>query len=284
MKHLNSKGRDLVRQIQINDEYVLPLNEETLVMGILNITPDSFSDGGKFNELNDALARAEMLVNDGASIIDIGGESTRPGHEQVTIEEEINRVVPVIEKLNEHINVPISIDTYKAKVAERALAAGASIINDIWGVKKDQEIAAVAKEYEAPIILMHNKDTPSYDDLIEDMKKSLYESINIVKAHGVQDDKIIIDPGIGFGKTLEHNLLAMRRLHELKTLGYPILLGTSRKSMIGAVLDLPVDERLEGTIATVCYGIQQGVDIVRVHDVKEIKRAVTMMDKMIGKG
>src|SRR5690625_4820856 len=253
-------------------------------MGILNITPDSFSDGGKFNELNDALARAEMLVNDGASIIDIGGESTRPGHEQVTIEEEINRVVPVIEKLNEHINVPISIDTYKAKVAERALAAGASIINDIWGVKKDQEIAAVAKEYEAPIILMHNKDTPSYDDLIEDMKKSLYESINIVKAHGVQDDKIIIDPGIGFGKTLEHNLLAMRRLHELKTLGYPILLGTSRKSMIGAVLDLPVDERLEGTIATVCYGIQQGVDIVRVHDVKEIKRAVTMMDKMIGKG
>ena len=284
MKHLNSKGRDLVRQIQINDEYVLPLNKETLVMGILNITPDSFSDGGKFNELNDALARAEMLVNDGASIIDIGGESTRPGHEQVTIEEEINRVVPVIEKLNEHINVPISIDTYKAKVAERALAAGASIINDIWGVKKDQEIAAVAKEYEAPIILMHNKDTPSYDDLIEDMKKSLYESINIVKAHGVQDDKIIIDPGIGFGKTLEHNLLAMRRLHELKTLGYPILLGTSRKSMIGAVLDLPVDERLEGTIATVCYGIQQGVDIVRVHDVKEIKRAVTMMDKMIGKG
>ena len=284
MKHLNSKGRELVRQIQINDEYVLPLNKETLVMGILNITPDSFSDGGKFNELNDALARAEMLVNDGASIIDIGGESTRPGHEQVTIEEEINRVVPVIEKLNEHINVPISIDTYKAKVAERALAAGASIINDIWGVKKDQEIAAVAKEYEAPIILMHNKDTPSYDDLIEDMKKSLYESINIVKAHGVQDDKIIIDPGIGFGKTLEHNLLAMRRLHELKTLGYPILLGTSRKSMIGAVLDLPVDERLEGTIATVCYGIQQGVDIVRVHDVKEIKRAVTMMDKMIGKG
>jgi len=284
LKHLNSKGRELVRQIQINDEYVLPLNKETLVMGILNITPDSFSDGGKFNELNDALARAEMLVNDGASIIDIGGESTRPGHEQVTIEEEINRVVPVIEKLNEHINVPISIDTYKAKVAERALAAGASIINDIWGVKKDQEIAAVAKEYEAPIILMHNKDTPSYDDLIEDMKKSLYESINIVKAHGVQDDKIIIDPGIGFGKTLEHNLLAMRRLHELKTLGYPILLGTSRKSMIGAVLDLPVDERLEGTIATVCYGIQQGVDIVRVHDVKEIKRAVTMMDKMIGKG
>src|SRR5690625_2402210 len=224
-----------------------------------------------------------MLVNDGAHIIDIGGESTRPGHEEVSVLEEIGRVVPVIEKLSENIDVPISIDTYKAEVAERALLAGASIINDIWGAKKDSEMPAVAKQFDAPIILMHNKEIASYDDLIEDMKRSLYESINIVKAHGVNDDNIIIDPGIGFGKTLKQNLLVMRRLHELKTLGYPILLGTSRKSMIGKVLKLPVDERLEGTIATVCYGIQQGVDIVRVHDVKEIKRAVTMMDYMMGK-
>lgn len=273
-----------MRKVHINDQFVLDFNEETIVMGILNITPDSFSDGGKYNDVSVAIKHANEMQNDGAKIIDIGGESTRPGHKPVSAQEEIERVVPVIETLKTEIDVPISIDTFKAKTADHALKAGAHIINDIWGAKKDEEIAAVAKQYDAPIILMHNQDTMEYDDLIEDMKKSLYESINICKKYGVDDSKIILDPGVGFAKTLEHNLLAIRRMSELKTLGYPILLGTSRKSVVGGVLDLPVNERLEGTIATVCYGIQQGADIVRVHDVKEVVRAVKMMDAMIGKG
>ncbi|MGM8215690.1 dihydropteroate synthase [Bacillaceae bacterium W0354] len=273
-----------MRTIRVRDQHVLHLDQETLIMGILNVTPDSFSDGGKFDELEFALKHGEQLVKDGAHIIDIGGESTRPGHKPVTVTEEIDRVVPIIQEMNNKVPIPISIDTYKAKTADAALKAGASIINDIWGAKKDPEISAVAKSYDAPIVLMHNQDVPTYDDLIEDMKRSLFESIEIAKKHGVEDAKIILDPGIGFGKTFEQNLLVMRRLHELKSLGYPILLGTSRKSLIGGVLDLPVDDRLEGTMATVCYGIQQGVEIVRVHDVKEVTRATRMMDAMIGKG
>lgn len=270
--------------MNINNQFQLDFSKKTIIMGILNVTPDSFSDGGKFNRLDDAVERAQRLVADGAGIIDIGGESTRPGHEPVSHEEESARVVPVIERLVKTIDTPISIDTFKAKTAENALQAGATIINDVWGAKADPEITAVAKSFNAPIILMHNQDDPDYDDIIEDMKKSLSESIEIAKKNGVSDEKIILDPGVGFGKTLEQNLLVMRRLGELKTMGYPILLGTSRKSMIGKVLDLPVEERLEGTIATVCSGIQQGVEIVRVHDVKEINRAAKMMDAMLGKG
>ncbi|MFC0014548.1 MULTISPECIES: dihydropteroate synthase [Allobacillus] len=273
-----------MKSLTINSQSRIDFSKKTTIMGILNVTPDSFSDGGKFNQLDDAVERAKRLVADGAGIIDIGGESTRPGHEPVSYEEESERVVPVIERLAKSMDTPISIDTFKAKTAENALQAGATIINDVWGAKADPEITAVAKSFDAPIILMHNQDAPHYDDLIEDMKKSLAESIEIAKKNGVSEDKIIIDPGIGFGKTLEQNLLVMRRLSELKAMGYPILLGTSRKSMIGKVLDLPVDERIEGTIATVCSGIQQGVEIVRVHDVKEVNRAVQMMDAMLGKG
>ncbi|SER16132.1 dihydropteroate synthase [Piscibacillus halophilus] len=273
-----------MRQLDINENMTLQFDQETVVMGILNVTPDSFSDGGKFNSTSTAIKHAGQMVNDGAKIIDIGGESTRPGHKPVEADEEIGRVVPVIEELTKHVQVPLSIDTFKSKTADAALKAGAHIINDVWGAKQDPEIAAVAKEYKAPIILMHNQGEPEYDDVIEDMKKSLSESIEIAQQHGVTDDQIILDPGVGFGKTLEQNLLVMRRLHELRTLGYPILLGTSRKSMIGKALDLPVDERLEGTIATVCYGIQQGCEIVRVHDVKEVSRAAKMMDSMMGKG
>ncbi|TFB21142.1 dihydropteroate synthase [Filobacillus milosensis] len=253
-------------------------------MGILNVTPDSFSDGGQFNETSKAVQHAQEMEANGAKIIDVGGESTRPGHEPVDALEEIDRVVPIIEQLKDQVNIPISIDTFKAKTSDASLQAGASIINDVWGAKADPEIAAVAKQHDVPIILMHNQTETKYDDMIEDMKKSLSESIEIAKKHGVPDEHIILDPGVGFGKTYEQNLLAMRRLHELKVLGYPILLGTSRKSMIGHALDLPAEERVEGTIATVCYGIQQGVDLVRVHDVKEVQRAVKMMDLMMGKG
>ena len=273
-----------MKEFKVTDNISFDFSQETLIMGILNITPDSFSDGGKYNRLDDAVNHAKKLAEDGAKIIDIGGESTRPGHEPVSAEEEIDRIVPVIKQLNESIPTPLSVDTFKAKTAEAALQAGGNIINDIWGAKADPEIAAVAKTFGAPIILMHNQDDPVYDDLIEDMKKSLSESIEIAKRYGVSDEQIILDLGIGFGKTLEQNFLAMRRLSELKTLGYPILLGTSRKSMIGKLLDLPPEERLEGTIATVCAGIQQGVDFVRVHDVKEVKRAVDVMDAMLGKG
>ncbi|NIK12686.1 dihydropteroate synthase [Alkalibacillus almallahensis] len=262
----------------------LQLFDQTMVMGILNVTPDSFSDGGQFNDLERAVAQAEQMVADGATVIDVGGESTRPGHTPVSAEEEIDRVVPVIQALSDHISVPISIDTFKAKTAEAAVRAGATIINDVWGAKHDPEIGAVAKKYNCPIILMHNQAESDYDDLMDDIKTSLKESIEIVKQQGVNDEQIILDPGVGFGKTHQQNLLAMRRMQELKTLGYPILLGTSRKSIVGKTLGLPVEERLEGTIATICQGVSQGVDIVRVHDVKEVKRAVDMMDAMLGKG
>ncbi|MDQ0158471.1 dihydropteroate synthase [Alkalibacillus salilacus] len=262
----------------------LPLFDQTMVMGILNVTPDSFSDGGQFNDLERAVAQAEQMVADGATVIDVGGESTRPGHTPVSVEEEINRVVPVIQALTEHLSVPISIDTYKAKTAEAAVQAGATIINDVWGAKHDPEIGTIAKKYGCPIILMHNQTEPNYDDLMDDLKISLKGSIETVKQQGVKDEQIILDPGVGFGKTHQQNLLVMRRMQELKTLGYPILLGTSRKSVVGKTLDLTVEERLEGTIATVCQGVSQGVDIVRVHDVKEVKRAVDMMDAMLGKG
>ncbi|MET3683741.1 dihydropteroate synthase [Alkalibacillus flavidus] len=261
----------------------LRLHEETAIMGILNVTPDSFSDGGQFDRLNDAVQQAKQMESDGAKIIDVGGESTRPGHTPVTVQEEIDRVEPVIKALSDTINSPISIDTFKADTAQAAARAGATMINDVWGAKYDPEIAAVAHEFDIPIVLMHNQTQPVYDDMVDDMKASLVESINIVKQYGVSDDQIILDPGVGFGKTLHQNLLVMRRLHEFKALGYPVLLGTSRKSLIGKTLDLPVDERLEGTIATVCQGVSQGVEIVRVHDVKAVYRATKMMDAMLGK-
>ncbi|MFE6139865.1 dihydropteroate synthase [Bacillus sp. NPDC057893] len=265
-------------------EYTLNLNEKTLIMGILNVTPDSFSDGGSYNEVDAAVRHAKEMKNEGAHIIDIGGESTRPGFAKVSVEEEIKRVVPMIQAVSKEAKIPISIDTYKAEVAKQAIEAGAHIINDIWGAKAEPKIAGVAAYYDVPIILMHNRDNMNYRNLMADMIADLYESIKIAKDAGVRDENIILDPGIGFAKTPEQNLEAMRNLEQLNVLGYPVLLGTSRKSFIGHVLDLPVEERLEGTGATVCLGIEKGCEFIRVHDVKEMARMAKMMDAMIGKG
>ncbi|WP_257029498.1 dihydropteroate synthase [Neobacillus driksii] len=253
-------------------------------MGILNATPDSFSDGGKYNNMEHAIEHAKEMVENGADIIDIGGESTRPGYTVISEDEEIERVVPVIEAISKHVSVPISIDTYKAKVAQRAIEAGAHIINDIWGAKADDKMAAVAAEYNVPIILMHNRHDRNYSFFIRDVLNDLYESINIVKQAGVRNEQIILDPGIGFAKDLNENILMMQNLDTLAALGYPVLLGTSKKSMIGQALNLPVEERMEGTGATVCYGIQKGCQIIRIHDVKEMSRMAKMMDILMGKG
>lgn len=252
-------------------------------MGILNVTPDSFSDGGRYNNEEAALIQAEKMINEGVDIIDVGGESTRPGHEKISDEEEINRVVHVVKALKKRFDKPISIDTYKSEVARHALEAGADIINDIWGAKADPKMARVAAYYQAPIILMHNRDNMNYRNLMEDMISDLRESITIVKNAGVPDGKIILDPGIGFAKNYEHNLEVMRNLDKIVNMGYPVLLATSRKRFIGTALDLPVDERVEGTGASICLGIDRGCHMVRVHDVKEMTRMARMMDAMLDK-
>ncbi|MFV9511707.1 dihydropteroate synthase [Tepidibacillus sp. LV47] len=259
----------------------LPIGRQTLVMGILNVTPDSFSDGGKYNDLDRAIIHAKQMIEDGADIIDVGGESTRPGHQEVSLEEELKRVIPIIERLAKEISVPISVDTYKAEVAKKAIEAGAHIINDVWGFKKDKEMAKVAAELEVPVILMHNRFDMNYQSLMDDIIKDLRESIQLALKAGVKEENIILDPGIGFAKTYEQNLVVMNRLDEIVSLGYPVLLGTSRKSMIGLTLNLPVDDRVEGTAATVALGIAKGCKIVRVHDVKEMKRIAKMMDAMV---
>ncbi|SDW74123.1 Dihydropteroate synthase [Marinococcus luteus] len=260
----------------------LDFSLKTFVMGILNVTPDSFSDGGRYSEVEQAVAQAEKLVEDGADIIDIGGESTRPGATFVEAEEEQRRIVPVLEALRGRIGVPISVDTYKASTAEAAVEAGADIINDVWGAKADPDMARVAAEYDVPIILMHNRDNTEYQDLMPDMIKDVYESIAICERAGVKADRIILDPGIGFAKTYEQNLEAMRNMDQFTSLSYPVLLGSSRKSLISKTLELPAHDRVEGTGATVSLGIERGCDIVRVHDVKEMTRVARMMDAMLG--
>ncbi|WP_110114698.1 dihydropteroate synthase [Bacillus sp. CGMCC 1.16541] len=265
-------------------KYTLDYKNQTLIMGILNTTPDSFSDGGKYNQVDQAVAHAHQMVEHGAHIIDVGGESTRPGAEKVSKEEELARVIPVVRALSQHVEVPISVDTYKAEVAKQSIEAGAHIINDVWGAKADPEMAEVAATYGVPIILMHNREQRDYHDLIPDMISDLYESIDIVKRAGVEDRQIILDPGIGFAKGMRENLEVMRNLEQFSTLGYPLLLGTSRKSMIGKVLDLPPSERMEGTAATVGMGISKGIHITRVHDVLGIARFAKMMDVLVGKG
>ncbi|WP_248563300.1 dihydropteroate synthase [Niallia sp. NCCP-28] len=264
--------------------YTLDYKNKTLIMGILNVNPDSFSDGGKYNRRDYALKHALNMIENGAHIIDIGGESTRPGYVEISIEEELERVIPIIEAIAAEVDVPISIDTYKSPVAKEALKAGAHIINDIWGAKKDPSIAMIAAEKKVPIILMHNREDRKYTNFIEDVLIDIAESIQIAKNAGVAESNIILDPGIGFAKSLQQNLEMMRGLDKLVELGYPVLLGTSKKSMIGNVLDLPVAERMEGTGATVCFGIQKGCQIVRVHDVKEMARMARMMDALMGKG
>lgn len=273
----------------------------TYVMGILNVTPDSFSGDGiiaRGDAVDFAVQQAAEFLEHGADILDVGGESTRPGSAPVNAEEEMERVVPVIDAL--HTNFPnaiISIDTYKARVAEAAIRAGAHIVNDVWGFRADSEIASVAAKYKTPVILMHNRSNPAsvevreklggtylgaeYDDLLEDVKRELLVSVEIAKKDGVQENVILLDPGIGFGKTREHNLELINRLGEIRALGYPILLGTSRKSFIGFTLDLPPDQRIEGTAATVAVGITRGADIIRVHDVKEMARVAKMTDAMV---
>lgn len=259
-----------------NKEY--KLGERTYIMGILNVTPDSFSDGGKFNEMEAAVSQAKKLVEAGADIIDVGGESTRPGAEYVTEEEEIKRVVPIIKAIKKELDVTISIDTYKSKTAEEAIKAGADIINDIWGAKYDKNIAKVAAKYNVPIILMHNREDKPYANLMEDIINDLQESIDIALEAGVKKENIILDPGIGFAKTYEENLMVMNKCEVIRDMGYPVLLGTSRKSMIGLTLNLPVNERVEGTIATTVMGIMKGMEFIRVHDVLENKRAAIMTD------
>ena len=264
--------------------YTLDWSKKTIIMGILNATPDSFSDGGKFNKVEIAVERAKEMVANGADIIDIGGESTRPGFAAVPLEEELERVIPIIRGIAEQVKVPISIDTYKAEVARQAIDAGAHIINDVWGAKADENMGRVAADYGVPIVLMHNRHDRNYNVFMRDVINDLYESIAIVKHAGVKDEQIILDPGIGFARNYQENLLTMQNLDTIVKLGYPVLLGTSRKSMIGQALDLPVHERMEGTGATICYGIQKGCQMIRVHDVKEMSRMAKMMDALIGKG
>ena len=260
---------------------VINFDERTYVMGILNVTPDSFSDGGNYNEVDAAVKRAKEMVEEGADIIDIGGESTRPGADYVSEEEEIERVVPIIKAIKKELDVLISIDTYKSKTAEAAIKAGADIINDVWGFKKDSNMAKVAAEYNVPCILMHNREPKPYKNLMKDLIDDLIESINIALDAGVKRENIILDPGIGFAKTYEENLIVMDNLEKIVDLGFPVLLATSRKSMIGLALDLPVNERVEGTVATTVIGIMKGCRMVRVHDVLENKRACVMTDKII---
>ena len=263
--------------------YTLDYGKKTLIMGVLNVTPDSFSDGGKYNSIDNAVRRATEMVEQGVDIIDIGGESTRPGYTPISVEEELSRLIPVIEAITKSVPVPLSIDTFKAETAKESIKAGAHIINDIWGAKADPNMGKVAAELKVPIILQHNRDNNQYQSFFRDCLNDIYESISIVKKAGVTDDQIILDPGIGFAKDLAKDLEMMRNLHTFVSLGYPVLLGPSRKRMIGGVLDLPVNERLEGTGAAVCFGIQKGCQIVRVHDVKEISRMAKMMDAMMGK-
>ena len=253
----------------------------TYIMGILNATPDSFSDGGKFNSIDAALYRAEQIVNEGGDIIDIGGESTRPGHTQISDSEEIERTAPIIEAVSGCFELPVSIDTYKPAVAEAALKAGAVMVNDIWGFKYDKKIADITARYGAACCLMHNRDNTDYGDLITDVLNELGQSVEIALAAGVDKNKICIDPGVGFGKTYEHNLEIINKLDRLSALGFPVLLGTSRKSVIGLALDLPVEKRLEGTLATSVVGVMKGCRFLRVHDVLANKRAVMMTEKIL---
>ena len=266
----------------------LKLGQRTLVMGVLNATPDSFSDGGLFGSPEAAVERAKEMVAEGADIIDAGGESSRPGADLVPDEVEMDRVLPVVEKLANTVDVPISIDTCKSSVARRALDAGAGIVNDISALRGDPNMASVIADAGVPIVLMHMQGVPKdmqrhphYDSLIHETISFLRARVRAAMAAGISPNQIIIDPGIGFGKTVAHNLEIIRRLRDFRSLGKPILIGTSRKSFIGKVLDLPVDDRREGTAATVAAAITNGADIVRVHDVREMARVARMTDAIV---
>lgn len=249
---------------------------ECYIMGILNVTPDSFSDGGRWNDLEKAKQHTADMIAEGAAIVDIGGESTRHGHVQISVQEEIDRVVPMIEMVKKNFDVPVSIDSYKSQVVEAALKAGADLVNDIWGLKYDRHVADLIAEYQVPCCLMHNREKAEYTSFLDEMCRDLRDSVEIARAAGVKDEQIILDPGVGFGKNYEHNLIAIHHLERLTQLGYPVLLATSRKSVIGLTLDLPTEERVEGTLVTTVFGVQKHASFIRVHDVKENMRAIRM--------
>lgn len=257
------------------------IEKHTYIMGILNVTPDSFSDGGRYNQVDAALHHAEEMIAEGADILDIGGESTRPGHRQVTDQEEMERVAPVIERIKQCFDIPISVDTYKSAVAQAAINAGADMVNDIWGLKYDKELAGMIAKNNVACCLMHNRDNTEYQNFVEEVLEDMRETLCLAKRAGIKDEKIVLDPGVGFGKTYEMNLEMIKEAGKLKKLGYPILLGTSRKSVIGLTLDLPADQREEGTIATTVIGMLQGCAFVRVHDVRANKRAIQMTEAIL---
>jgi len=284
-RKLKRKSRKMIIQFKTKK---LDLSARTHITGVLNVTPDSFSDGGRFFNLEDAVSQGMKMVEEGADMIDVGGESTRPGSDPLPTEEELSRVIPVIKSMSAKTDVPISIDTYKAEVARRALDAGAQMINDISALRFDPGMKQVASEFEVPVILMHIKGTPkdmqkdpSYEDVIAEITEYLRQSIKIAEDAGVDREKIIIDPGIGFGKRLQDNLNVLKNLRKFSILGCPILIGCSRKSFIGRVLNLPVEERLEGSLAALAVAVMNGANIVRVHDVKESKRVVSLIDAVI---
>ncbi|MBR3810886.1 MAG: dihydropteroate synthase [Agathobacter sp.] len=254
------------------------VQNQTYIMGILNVTPDSFSDGGKFHGIDAALKRAEQMTREGAAILDVGGESTRPGYTPVSEQEEMERVLPVVEAIKTRLDIPISVDTYKSSVAKEAIRKGADLINDIWGLKKDADMASVIAQNQVACCLMHNRHDCGYRDFLKDLLTDLNDSIGIAQKAGISKDKIILDPGIGFAKDFKENIQLLRNLDKICALGYPVLLGASRKSVIGLTLDLPSDQRLEGTIATTVAAVQMGCSFVRVHDVKENYRAIQMAE------
>ena len=253
----------------------------TYVMGVINVTPDSFSGDGLGNDIPAIVDLALRMETDGADFLDLGAESTRPGSTPISAQEELDRLLPPLEAVASRVRLPISVDTYKAQVARRAVESGASIINDVWGLKSGPQLAQVAAETGAALIIMHNQGSRTYRDLLRDVSESLCRSVSAAREAGVVDEQIILDPGIGFGKTADHNLEVLGRLRELKAMGYPLLVGASRKSTIGLVLDLPPDQRVEGTAATVALAIERGADIVRVHDVKEMVRVCRMSDAIV---
>lgn len=260
---------------------IFDLKDRTYCMGILNVTPDSFSDGGRWNDRDRALKHVEEMIADGMDIVDIGGESTRPGYTLLPDEEEISRVVPIIEAVKANFSIPVSLDTYKSKVALAGIAAGADLINDIWGLKYDEKMAGVIADSGLPCCLMHNRREADYKSYLREVSADLAETLQMAEKAGIDRDKIILDPGVGFGKTYENNLEILRHLETLKIFDCPILLGTSRKSVIGLTLKLPADQRVEGTLVTTVLGVLKGVSFVRVHDVKENVRAIRMTEAIL---
>jgi dihydropteroate synthase len=276
-----TQGINSLSRLNIANGEPLAWGKRTYIMGIINVTPDSFSGDGLGADIPAIVDQALRFEEEGADFLDVGAESTRPGSHPISAEEELRRLIPALEAIAARVNLPVSVDTYKAQVARRAIEAGAVIINDIWGLKADPELAQVAAEAGTPLIIMHNQETRQYRDLLPDIFASLNHSIGLALHTGVPQESIILDPGIGFGKTPDHNLEILKRLDEFKTLGYPLLVGASRKSTIGLILGLPVGQRVEGTAATVALSIAGGADIVRVHDVKEMARVCRMSDAII---